>query len=98
MKNNLPNVFRMTIFEKGSLLGAEDLLNKTCRMATLTCTSQKGSLLALPCETFLKLRKIEHAWDEVLNQCAFKKFRKLGDDIEPMTGSPLAELKRDEFE
>ena len=82
---DLPSTFRMTIFEKGSLLGAEDLLNKTCRKATLTCSSIKGSLYSLPCEVFLMLSKIEPAWDAVLNQCAFKKFRKFGDDIEPLT-------------
>lgn len=36
---DFPNVFRMTIFEKGSLLGAEDLLNRTCRKATLRCST-----------------------------------------------------------
>ena len=43
------------------------------------------------------LRKIEPAWNEVLNQCAFKKFRKFGDDIEPMTGYPLANYLRNQF-
>ena len=43
------------------------------------------------------LRKIEPAWNEVLNQCAFKKFRKFGDDIEPMTGYELANYLRDQF-
>ena len=43
------------------------------------------------------LRKIEPAWNEVLKQCAFKKFRKFGDDIEPMTGYELANYLRDQF-
>ena len=63
---DFPVAHNISIFEKGSMVGDNDALSKdNLHSSTLTCYSQKGKLLAMPKESFLKLCKIGVTWGEI---------------------------------
>ena len=63
---DFPNAHRISIFERGSLIGAIDAYNDGQHSSTLRCISQKGKLLVMTKECFLKLRKINNTWSEII--------------------------------
>ena len=46
--NDLPKSHRISIFQAGSMIGEEDVFAGGKHSKTLLCSSQKGTLLALP--------------------------------------------------
>lgn len=63
---DFPVAHSISIFERGSMVGDNDALSKdNLHTSTLKCYSQKGKLLAMPKESFLKLCKIGVSWGEV---------------------------------
>ena len=68
------------------MMGEEDVVKpKGTYTTTLRCSSQKGTLLKMKREEFMRLRKIGPSWAEVMGQVAFKKFRQKADDIEAVS-------------
>ena len=51
----LPMTHNISIFEKGAMMGEEDVFRRGCYSTTLRCYSQKGTLLAFPRENFMSL-------------------------------------------
>ena len=72
----------ISIFEKGSMIGDADVFSGKVYQSTVKCNSQKGILLKMPRNGFLRLRKTQTAWQEVLEQIASKNFRMNADDID----------------
>ena len=64
----------MVIFNKGSLIGEDDLIkNYKYYTKTLTCISQKGTLFELKKEHFLNLKGNSVSWENVLNNVKGKE-------------------------
>ena len=71
---DFPDAQHVSILERGAMIGEEDIYRKT-HSSTLTCHTQKGTLLVFPRMSFMKLKRLDVAWDEVLHQMAYRKFR-----------------------
>lgn len=63
---------RISVFDRGSMIGAEDAFYARRYTANLQCITQKGTVLALSRDNFMKLNRFENVWNLVLHQIAFK--------------------------
>ena len=79
------------------MVGQEDVYRDSPYSCTLKCHSQKGTLLLFPKEVFMKLRKIDVSWQEVLKQIAVRSSRLASDDINPASRTLVLKHKRAEL-
>ena len=56
---DFPSYHRINIFEKGSLVGEEDVLQRKTYECTLKCHSGKGKVLRMQRDQFMQLKKEE---------------------------------------
>ena len=81
---DFPSYHRINIFEKGSLVGEEDVLQRKTYECTLKCHSGKGKVLRMHRDQFMQLKK-EEVWKSVMTKIAFRDCRKEALDIQTPT-------------
>ena len=54
------------IYERCAMLGEEDVVSGNTYETTVKCCSQKGKLLVFAAENFMKLKRYQSAWLEIL--------------------------------
>ena len=79
---DFPKNQEISIFQRGTMIGDDDVFNEGPCTTSLSCHTQTGQLLSFPGKKFMRLKKNEAAWTEILGQVAYKKFRQCADDIE----------------
>ena len=79
---DFPTEQKVSLFERGAMLGEEDLTKSDqIHSTTVTCHSKTGKLLKLSYSMLLNLRKKAVIRNELSSQIAFKSFRQNCDDI-----------------
>ena len=73
---DFPLTLKVNIFQKGSLVGEDDIIGKKEYTCTLKCISQEGSLLQIAKDEFLKLRANDENWQEVMKRIAARDAKK----------------------
>ena len=77
---DIPTKRSLIIYEKGSLMGEEDIILDTYQ-CTLKCYSEEAILFEIRKADFIRLRRDEESWMKVMQKIAYKYTRKDAGDI-----------------
>ena len=94
---DFPQAQRIAILQRGSMVGQEDAYRNGRCSTSLICHSQKGTLFTYPKNDFMKLRKLDIAWAEILKSIAVRNYWNDSDAINPASKQLVLRHKRAEL-
>ena len=94
---DFPQAQHIALLQKGSMVGQEDVYRNARYSCSLICHSQKGTLFAFPKTDFMKLRKLDIAWSEILKSIAVRTSWLASDLINPASKQLVLRHKRAEL-
>lgn len=72
---------KLSIFGVGSIVGEEDVFNRSCYSCNLKCISLIGKVFVIKKEDFLNLKNQEESWVGIIEKIQVKEKRREGELI-----------------
>lgn len=69
---DFPASQKISIFQPGSLLGEDDILQRDYHSTSVQCSTKKGTVFVMTRAWFNRLRKSEQSWNKVEKSVAYR--------------------------